>query len=313
MSFRNFKSQTILRAFFGAHGVLAVAFLWGRMAREGTLASWQDATASEHYQLPGTNTELAKSFTGFDGVDQALRSLIILFWGAIDGSSPGTTAAAIYFAGQICPIAMAMYVDGLRTCNGAGLVKTSLWYELIGVAALGCVGPIWGAVYTGSTTPTTTFSPSTLQDLRAAWLLTSPRAAMLLLPAFIITYLGPLILMGSSSATLSQWAIIAWNLFPVGLTVLVKSTETILNRLVPSHRQPAGRGSDQKHLQPQKHAHIRVVRLLGAASVVFGFTLHVSVTAVSVSSVLFPRLFREEHDSSNGIRCLGTRRSWWSI
>lgn len=287
--------QRNLGLFFWAHGLLAIAFVWGRMAGDGTFALLQDATDNEHFQLPGTETALPKSFTGIGPVDQSLRSLIILFWGAVDGSSPATTAASIYFAGQIFPMAVAMYVDGLRAGNGSGLVKTSLWFELIGVAALGCVGPIWGATYTRSS-PAATPSSSTPESLRAASLVTSPRAAVLLLPALTITYLGPLVLMGSSSPIVVQWAIVAWNLFPVGLVALVKSTEMLSSALIPSHQTSAASGPDQKHFfHIQKQAHLGAVRWLGALSVVFGFAVHVAVSAVSLATVLFPRLFRQEH------------------
>ncbi|KAG8163918.1 hypothetical protein KVR01_005836 [Diaporthe batatas] len=292
------KHDGKLRAFLWAHGLLSILFIWGRIAADGTLTLLQEATASKSYQLSGSETALAQSFVGVPFVDQSLRSLIILFWGAVDGSSPATTAAAIYFAGQIYPMATAMYLDGLRAGNGPGVVKVSLWFELIGLAAIGCVGSLWGALYTASS-PTT--APAVTRDgLRAASLVAEPRTAALLLPAMLASYVGPLLLMASPSAPAVQWAIVAWNLFPVGIVVIVKAGSALLNTLFPLGQTSAvspqqGKATATATARSLQQAHMSVVRWLGVTSVAFGLAVHVAVGAVSLSSVVFPGLFRDEH------------------
>ncbi|KAK8037110.1 hypothetical protein PG991_001424 [Apiospora marii] len=283
------RHRHILAMFFLVHGVLAVALIWGRLGADGTLDRLQEASNDRHYQLPQTTSPLPQAYTGLYSVDRTLRTVIILFWGAIDGLSPATTTAALYFAGQMFPIASSIFLDGLRVGNGAGMVKTALWYELIGLLAIGCVGPMWGYMHVRSSA---TFAPAnTLEALQGASLLASPRKAILLLPALVVTFLGPLVVMGLPSVIYAQRAIIIWNLFPVILVPLVRGGQLLWDALSPTPLTADLALAKRQHQQ----AHLLAVRWLGTASLLIGFATHFAIGALSVSALLFPFMFAESY------------------
>jgi hypothetical protein len=235
------------------------------------------------YTLPGTKYTLRDSFCGIGPLDYLARVLVVFFWEAIDGSHPKTSAAGIYMAGQMAPVIVAQYLDGLRKGNGASALKPSLWWFIFAAAAIGCSGAAWGLV---SLATSRLFSSSIgLDALQDASLVSSPRAAALLLPATYVSFIGSMVLMSLPSPSLvsnnfRQWAIVVWNLFPLMLSAIVHGGGSLLNAVLPTARR-----------ESDKEAHLRVVRWLGAGSVALGFAMHVAVTAVSLSAALFPAIF----------------------
>ncbi|KAI5867265.1 hypothetical protein GGS23DRAFT_168284 [Durotheca rogersii] len=271
-----------LKAVFVGLGVLGTIATWGRTVGSGSLGLITAALEQDEYTLPGSACKLLPSFTGIGPVDYLLRTLVVFFWESVDGSHPKNAAAGLYFAGQMAPTIVAIYLDGLRRGNGASLLRPVLWYLVFAAAAVGSSGAAWALVYLASSP---TLSPSVgLSALQDVSLVASPIAASLLLPATLVAFAGTTVLMGIPSPTVvsgnfQQWAIVIWNVFPLILVAIVYALQPLLGAVL------AGRQLSDRQ------AHLRAVRWLGVGSVVFGFAMHASVTAVSFSAALFPAIF----------------------
>ncbi|KAL2127839.1 hypothetical protein VTI74DRAFT_10101 [Chaetomium olivicolor] len=275
-----------LRAVFWGLGVLGTALTWGRTVLDGTVAHLLEVLHGSH-TLPGSGSALLDRFTGIPPLDYLLRTLVVFFWEAIDGSHPAVTATGIYFVGQLFPIIVAIYLDGLRHGNGSSLAKPTVWFFVFGAAAIGASGAAWALAYTAASLTTSTSVSA--NDLRRASLVDSPRAAGLLLPATFLGYVVPVILMGLPSPavvsdTFRQWSIVVWNTFPLLMLVIVAAGKRVFDATIP----PSSASKPQQ-------AHLRVVRWLGAVSVAVGFALHVAVASVSASTALFPALFADKY------------------
>ncbi len=275
-----------LKAVFWGLGVLGTVLTWGRTALDGTVSHLLVVLHDSH-TLPGSGSPLLDKFTGIPPLDYLLRTLVVFFWEAIDGSHPAVTATGIYFVGQLFPIIIAIYLDGLRHANGPSLARPTIWFFVFGAAAIGASGAAWALAYTASSL--TTSATVSAGDLRRASLVSSPRAAALLFPATVLGYVLPVILMGlPSPAVVSdefrQWAIVLWNTFPLLMLVIVVVGERVLDKAI----SPSSASTSYA-------AHLRVVRGLGALSIAVGFALHVAVVSVSVSTVLFPALFAHKY------------------
>ena len=299
-------TEKSLKALFVGLGLLGTVVTWGRTAVDGTLAhvfvalDGADGKGGNHI-FPGTKSALRDSFTGLPPLDYLLRTLVVFFWEAVDGSHPAVTATGLYFVGQLFPIIAAIYLDSLRVGNGASTFKPSLWFLLFGAAAIGCSGSVWALVYT-ATSPTTAGSIS-LDSLQSASLVSSPLAATLLMPAEILGYVVPIILMGLPSPTLvsnnfQQWTIVAWNTFPILMFAFVKVGEPVLNMLLPARRV--------SNSPTSKQAHLRAVRFVGAVSIIIGFAMHVAVVTVSISTTLFSPLFADKYVRELNLLSLAT-------
>lgn len=286
------SDQRTLKLTFWGLGVIGTALTWGRTIADGTVGHLQEILNVSH-TLPGSNSALRDSFTGILPLDYLLRTLVVFFWEAVDGSHPAVTATGVYFAGQLFPIIVAIYLDGLRHGNGSSLVKPSVWFLIFGAAAIGSSGAAWALAYTaaegGSPTTSTLLS---VDALRRASRVDSPRRAGLLLPATFLGYVVPLILMGLPSPAIvsngfQQWAIVLWNTFPILMTIIVAVGHQVLDITLASSTSTTSSISSA--------AHLRVARWLSVVSIAVGFALHISVAAVSVSAALFPALFHASH------------------
>ena len=111
-----------MRLFFYTFGLLGILGTWGRASLDGTLVHLFDALyGSQGYVLPGTSSLLRGSFTGiYWPIDHMLKVLVVVFWEAVDGSRPGTSAVGVYFLGQLLPILVAFYLDYCRRGHGFG-------------------------------------------------------------------------------------------------------------------------------------------------------------------------------------------------
>ncbi|KAL2171726.1 hypothetical protein VTG60DRAFT_1723 [Thermothelomyces hinnuleus] len=292
-----------LRKVFWVLGVLGASLTWGRTASDGTVGHLLEILHGSH-ALPGSDTPLLDRFSGIPPLDYLLRTLVVFFWEAIDGSHPDVTATAIYFVGQLFPIIIAIYLDGLRRANGSSLAGPTIWFFVFGAAAIGASGAAWALAYTAASSLTTSPSASA-DDLRRGSLVDSPRAAALLLPATVLGYVVPVILMGLPSPTVvsdefRQWSIVLWNTFPLLMLVIVAAAKRVLEATVPPSSS-SGSASDNK---PPARAHLRVVRWVAAVSAAVGFALHVAVATVSVSTALFPALFNDKHARAIAPRAL---------
>ncbi|KAL8886472.1 MAG: hypothetical protein Q9215_005829 [Flavoplaca cf. flavocitrina] len=121
-----------MKLLFYTFGLLGLLGTWGRASLDGTLVHLFDALhGSQGYVLPGTNSPLRESFTGiYWPVDYMLRVLVVVFWEAVDGSRPGTSAVGFYFLGQLFPIltdTLAAVVPGLRNWKHGFLMGVGLY------------------------------------------------------------------------------------------------------------------------------------------------------------------------------------------
>ncbi|KAH6645364.1 hypothetical protein BKA67DRAFT_664450 [Truncatella angustata] len=271
-----------LKAVFVGLGLLGFVATWGRMLADGSFALILKVLEGDS-KVPGSDFGLRDSFSGIGPLDDLARTLVVFFWEAIDGSHPKSSAAGIYMAGQMAPVIVVQYLDSLRKGNGASTLKISVWWFIFAAAAIGVSGAVWGIVCL-ATSPL--FSSSIgLDALQEASLPYSPRAAAVLLPATYANFIGGMVLMSlpvpsMASSNFRQLAIIAWNLFPIGISAVVHVAEPLWSALFPA----SGR-------EPKHAAHLRVVRYLGAGAMALGFAVHAGVTAVSISAAFFPALF----------------------
>ena len=111
-----------MKLFFYTFGLLGILGTWGRASLDGTLVHLFDALhGSQGYVLPGTSSLLRGRFTGISWpIDHMLKVLVVVFWEAVDGSRPGTSAVGVYFLGQLFPILVAFYLDHCRRGHGFG-------------------------------------------------------------------------------------------------------------------------------------------------------------------------------------------------
>ena len=144
------------------------------------------------------------------------------------------------------------------------------------MCALGCTGFIWALAYLASS-PTTSRSLS-LNALQRASLI-SPQMTLLIFPALVFGYVVPAVSMALPppqivTNSFQQLAVVTWNLYPLLVLVILKS----LGALAPI-------------FSGQRNEHLRVVRLVSCASLAMSSAVHVGVSAVSISTILFPALF----------------------
>lgn len=274
-----------LQAIVVVLGLLGCLATWGRTIADGSFALLNAAMADEHYTLPGTSHRPLRVYSGIPPLDYLARVLVLFFWEAIDGSHPKTSAAGIYMAGQMAPVIVTQYLDALRRGHGVSCLRPSLWWFVFASCAIGASGAAWLLVGLASSP---TLSASALPALQDASLVGSPRAAALVLPATYLSFAGSMVVMALPaprwvSYDFRQWAVVLWNLFPLGLSAIVHGGDLLWNAVRPPApaRKPDG----------EAEAHLGVVRWLGVSSAALGFAMHVAVAAVSVSAALFPALF----------------------
>jgi hypothetical protein len=109
---------------FCALGLVGFWGTHGRSGADGSTALISEALESPTpYFLPGTQSALVKTFTGFQSpIDYILRLLVLFWWEAVDGSHPTTSTISLYFLGQLLPCITIIYLNALRG-NKPSLVK----------------------------------------------------------------------------------------------------------------------------------------------------------------------------------------------
>ncbi|KAL8835384.1 MAG: hypothetical protein Q9176_006955 [Flavoplaca citrina] len=286
-----------MKLFFYTFGLLGLLGTWGRASLDGTLVHLFDALhGSQGYVLPGTNSPLRESFTGiYWPVDYMLRVLVVVFWEAVDGSRPGTSAVGFYFLGQLFPILVGFYLDYCRRGHGFGsrLVVPTLWLLLFQAYAIGSTGFLWALAYTASS-PTTSTSIS-FEALQTASL-ASPQMILSILPALALGYILPAILMALPSPKLvsndfQQLAVVFWNVFPLLVFGFLRIFGTIIPILT-------GQPKNRSATSPDNH--LRCVRFVSLTSLMLSADLHVAIVAGSISTLLFPALFNPKYVTELG-------------
>lgn len=156
------------------------------------------------------------------------------------------------------------------------------------MCSIGCTGFVWALAYTASS-PTTSRSLSS-NALQSASLV-PPSMTLLILPALVLGYVVPAVCMalpspGIVTNNFQQLAVVTWNLFPLLVLVILK----FLGAFVPMF---SSRRNDRPARSPQEH--LRAVRLVSCASLAISSAVHIGVSAVSISTILFPALFNAKY------------------
>ncbi|KAK2057590.1 hypothetical protein LY76DRAFT_594073 [Colletotrichum caudatum] len=276
------------------------------------------------YVLPGTSTPLRQAFTGvYWPVDFVLRVLVVFFYEAVDGSHPATSAIGIYFLGQYLGCLVVMYTDSLRgsrpsvlrsvrfppppvcmygSARGADMScvtrrRATMWSLLFQLTAIGCTGWVWALSFL-STSATVVVGGGggggEPRDRGKAGLLgaSSVRDSLsiyLLPPAFLLGYVVPAVAMalpspGMVSEAFQQYAIAAWNMFPLLVLAAHHAVGAAAKTTAAASRGFWGGASPAA-------SHLRSVRVVNLLTLVATCACHWSVVGVSLASVLFPSVF----------------------
>lgn len=164
--------------------------------------------------------------------------------------------------------------------------RPTLWLLLFQGMGIGYAGPLWALFYHSSYSNV----PSSLETLRHN-ALTLPRTPLLILPVLAVSYLFTAFVMslhspGILSPESKQFALVAWNIFPVTTLGLMMALSTLV---------PKEQSKKSDSLSELSRRHIKSVRWVYAIALAFSWYSHVAVSAVSMSTRLFPALFHSEY------------------
>ncbi|KGO77078.1 hypothetical protein PITC_006860 [Penicillium italicum] len=275
--------RAILKPTLYMLGLLGTYHTWGRTIADGTLVHLLGALhGGKEYILPGTDSPLRTSITGiYWPIDYLLDILIVFFWEAVDGSHPATSAIGIYFLAQYFSILTGIYVDSLRLGQSRAItpVRTMLWLLLFQLTATACTGSFWALWHiTASPLIGENVSLPELQrrSMAASWPL------LLVFPSLAVGYVLPAVAMALPSPTIvsndfQQLALVAWNVFPFNVFLVHQALRVIF----PS--SPATSISAS--------AHRKAIRILSVVSMLVSFTVHVVLSSISLTTLLFPSLW----------------------
>ncbi|KAJ5958022.1 uncharacterized protein N7479_005172 [Penicillium vulpinum] len=263
--------------------LLGTYHTWGRTIVDGTLVHLLQALhGGKEYILPGTDSPLRTSITGiYWPVDYLLDILIVFFWEAVDGSHPSTSAIGIYFLSQYFSILTGIYVDGLRLGQSRAItpVRTMLWLLLFQMMAIACTGSFWALWYIAASpliAENVSLPELQRRSVAASWPL------LLVLPSLVVGYVLPAVAMALPSPKIvsndfQQLALVTWNVFPLGVFLVHKALWAIF----PSSGDTSISAS----------AHLKAIRILNAISMLVSFTVHVALSSMSLTTLLFPSLW----------------------
>lgn len=166
--------------------------------------------------------------------------------------------------------------------------RPTLWLLSTQMFAVAGSGWIWALMYIASSpTASTTISRSALQ---AASQIPS-KLTMLITPAVILGYIFPAVLMGLPSPTITtnnfkQLAVVAWNVYPLIILIILWISASMTGAL--SHQS-----ADRSKVSPREH--LRAVRWSNSIALGISSVTHISICAVSFSTILFPDLFNTKY------------------
>lgn len=142
---------------------------------------------------------------------------------------------------------------------------------------------------------------------RGQGFLTPPSATMLLPVSLTLGYILPAVLMAlPSPLTVSngfqQMAVVAWNLFPVILSLVQTTLVTSSSML----------GLVREVETPSPEQYLSAVRIAYICGLIVGSALHIAVVSLSATTVLFPFLYRAEYVQALTPRALILPRTSWT-
>lgn len=166
--------------------------------------------------------------------------------------------------------------------------RPTLWLLSFQLCGIGCIGFAWALAYTASS-PTLSRSLSS-NALQSASLL-SPPATLLILPAVVFGYILPAVCMALPSPAIvtdnfKQLAVVTWNMYPLLVLVILK----FLGASAPIF---SSRQKDRSTISP--HEHLRAVRIVNCATLAISSAIHIGISTLSISTVLFPAIFNAKY------------------
>ncbi|PYH76979.1 hypothetical protein BO82DRAFT_345895 [Aspergillus uvarum CBS 121591] len=275
-------------------GLVGMLGTWGRSALDGSTGLLlRTLDGSKPYILPGTEATLRRTFTGIRYPLDCTLSVLIAFWyEAIDGSHPAASAVSLYFLGQLLPCIVIAYVNGIRG-ERPSLLKPTLWLLLFQGCTIGSTGFLWALNYI-ATSPTVRLPKQiNLNTLQHTSIISSfaPLMKCFLFPAIVLSYLVPAALMTlpvarsiSNSSDFHQLAIVAWNLYPLLTLALLYTLRPLLNLTTLVSTAPA--------TSKKNEVHIHAIRAATIPAFLFSTLMHISIVAVSITTVLFPTILQ---------------------
>lgn len=156
--------------------------------------------------------------------------------------------------------------------------RTMLWLLFFQMMAIATTGPYWALWYI-SATPLISQCRS-LADLQHASM-PSSRSALLVIPSMAIGYILTAVSMCLPSPSVishdsKQLALVAWNIFPIGVFLIHAGLEAIVPR--SQSREPC----EQR---------LVTIRIVNSVSLFFSLAVHLGLISMSLTTVLFPALW----------------------
>lgn len=165
------------------------------------------------------------------------------------------------------------------------------------------IGPFYAIVYV-TVSPFASKIPLSRQAQES---LTLASSTWLLPISLAIGFIVPSVLMALPSTSLvsngfQQMAIVSWNLFPI----LVYFVHTVLNAT------STFLGVSAKTEMPSSAQHLSAVRFAYTCALIVSSGTHVAISSLSLTTVMFPVLFREEYARALSPRALLVPPTSWA-
>lgn len=175
-----------------------------------------------------------------------------------------------------------------------------LAFQVMGAAV---AGPWYALLYLSKSS----FASGPASWHQARGFLAPPYPTMLLPVSLALGYMLPAILMAlQSPLTVSndfqQMAVVAWNLFPVILSLVqnVLKTSSSMLGLIPAPERPS----------PEQH--LGAVRIAYIFGLIVSSALHVAVISLSAMTAIFPFLYRAEYVRAFSPKAILLPRTSWT-
>ncbi|KAI9800936.1 MAG: hypothetical protein M1833_003073 [Piccolia ochrophora] len=265
---------------------------WGLSQRTGFFDSFSQVSEADPVLLPGTQEPVRTSYTGNAAIDDFLTTLTLMFWPCFDGKWPALSLHSFHFATQFLAVWLLMEVEARRLGNRWRLVSLTPLFGILAQAFAYANTHPWYLLLHLFTSPTT-LSPGFKSPQPASHnLLVSPSSLAALPLSFTISYLIPAIFIALPSPSVTSFsthqAVIAtWQVFP--LVILV--TQFLLSTLLAPLLRPDTKYSSSA---ARNFRCLSGLRYVYAFAVVCSAVPHIAALTLSLSTILFPSIFRRD-------------------
>ncbi|KAI9844627.1 MAG: hypothetical protein M1837_005479 [Sclerophora amabilis] len=282
------SSGAFAKAVFPLLAAASYYCTWGLSERNGHFKSVEQVGSAIPNVLPRTDAALKRSYVGIEPIDDLLTTLTILFWPALDGSSPQLSLFSFHFAGQVVPLCVVLMVESRRLGNKWRIVSfITLWILVFQVAGFTNVIPFYALIHL-FTSPTASLR-ATSPNTPSTNLLVSLPDLVALPISVTLGHIAPAILMSLPSPTFfsfntRQTLLSLWQVFPVTISLLQFVLSSLISVVLPYE--------PQYHSTAERNA--RTLRFLRRVYI-FGFTIssitHIATWTISLSSIVVPMIF----------------------